>query len=174
MSDINLLTGRKQNKLSFQRVSRVSKTLSLFFALLFFVSSLIIVFLIVYNQSSISSLKEKESQLESEIKSLSDIEAKYYFIKDRASKGSSILESRNSLKRLDDIKSFLGIVGSGQLEKAEASDKSVSFSFTTVNYEEIYNLVNAIRQNQTYSKVVLKSLSFSPDRGYTVDISLDI
>ena len=174
MKDLNLLAYKRKGKISFYQFSGVSKPASFIVALLFFITSLIFVFVIIYNQSTIDSLKKEEAALQKDISSLSEVESKYHFIKDRASKLDSIIKSRTTLKRFDDLRSALDLVGFNSLGEAEIFNNKFSFAITTDNYQKLLDLMSLIRKNLSYKDIYLESFDFSPNKGYTVDVSLEI
>ncbi len=174
MSEVNLLISKRRRVLSFSEAGRSLRGVSLVLALIFFVFSLVFVFLIILNQGKIDSLKRSESSLQNDLKALTEVEEKYNFIGDRAQKAQVILSSRDSLKRAEDLKSFLDKINSWSLEKGEINKGSLSFSLVVFSYQDLMGLLSAIKENQNYKNVVVDSLEFSPSSGYKLQLDFKI
>ncbi len=167
MTDINLLPSKRRKPYALEKIWTFFYRINIFFLVIFFITSSVFVFLIIYNQRTIDSISSRESKLKSDLNSASfkEVETGYYFVKDRAKKASEVLENRGTLDNLDEIDTILKKLSYYKLSKAECEKKSLSFEVFLSNYGDLSDIFSVIRENGNYGEIVLENLSFSRSQG---------
>jgi hypothetical protein len=171
MAEINLYPEKQRQSISWYKFSQAFKTINFVVTVIFFVTALIIVAFIILNQNAINQAKAEEDDYRSKLKALSDVEYQYMFIKDRAAKADEILKTRKVVKNLEDVNSIMQKVGDVNLTEVQLEKSKLSITATVPTFSSLKTFISEIKSLKSYQKGMIDSLSFSPDKGYSLQIN---
>jgi hypothetical protein len=171
MAEINLYPEKQRQSISWYKFSQAFKTINFVVTVIFFVTALIIVAFIILNQNAINRAKAEEDDYRSRLKALSGVEYQYMFIKDRAAKADEILKTRKVVKNLEDINSIMQKVDDVNLTEVQLEKNKLSITATVPTFSSLKTFISEIKSLKSYQKGMIDSLSFSPDKGYSLQIN---
>lgn len=169
MAQINLYPTGQRQKLGWYRVSRVFQSLNFILTIIFFVTVMILVGIIVLNQNAINQANAESENIRSRLKSLSEVESEYFFIKDRVKKADEILKTRKVVANLENLNEVLQKVNNVQVAEAQLTKGKLSVSVLISDINTLKEFLSQAR-SLDYQRGVLDSLSFNPEKGYTVEL----
>ena len=171
MAEINLYPAGQRQKINWHRFVGAFKTLNLVVTVVFFVTVFVVVSFIILNQNAINRAKAEEESYRNKLKALSGVEFQYMFLKDRAAKAEKVLKTRNVVKNLEDMNSIMQKVGDVNLNEVELEKNKLSISASVPTFSSLKTFITEIKSLQSYQKGMIDSLSFSPDKGYVLQIN---
>jgi hypothetical protein len=169
MAQINLYPTGQRQKLGWYRVSRVFQSLNFILTIIFFITVMILVGIIVLNQNAINQANSESENIRSRLKSLSEVESEYFFIKDRVKKADEILKTRKVVANLENLNEILQKVNNVQVAEAQLAKGKLSVSVLISDINTLKEFLSQAR-SLDYQRGVLDSLSFNPEKGYTVEL----
>lgn len=130
---------------------------------------MILVGIIVLNQNAINQANSESENIRSRLKSLSEVESEYFFIKDRVKKADEILKTRKVVANLENLNEILQKVNNVQVAEAQLAKGKLSVSVLISDINTLKEFLSQAR-SLDYQRGVLDSLSFNPEKGYTVEL----
>lgn len=174
MTEINLLSSTNlAPKPGVVKTSNTLKVTAVVLTIGFFVIVFLMVSFFIFNAISLRSSTNKQAQLTSSIKSLETVEQQYVLVKDRAQKIEAIFKEGNAL---DDFSNFVNMISSipdgAAITSGKVSKGSVETQILVYNSAALTQTFSTLVSNENYNTVSLKSFSFSPKTGYSIEFLL--
>lgn len=170
MVEINLHPEEKRQRVSRRGPSSFFGPASLVLTVVFFVVTSLIVVVIVLNQNALDRAMSEEKNYQGKLKSLSEVELQYDFLKDRAAKSAEIFKKRGLIGKLEDLSLVIREADGVKVNEARLDDKGLSVSASVANFFNLKEFLSKIKSLGLYKNGVIESLSFSPDKGYVLQI----
>lgn len=169
MEDINLSVGSGDKRKFLSDVSRFVKSGNVLFTIVFFVTFLVIISLIIINQQNIDAAIREEEEYKKKLNALSETELRYNILKDRVEKSSKIFEERSTLKKMEDLSLIFKDSNQVVLSGLKIDSKGFSLSASAPDFESLKYLLSFLK-SLNYEFGSIDNLSFSSDKGYTLDV----
>jgi Tfp pilus assembly protein PilN len=173
MAAINLLPKKFQSKDSLLRASRGLKTLNMVGTIVFFAGVLVVVGLIVVNQTQIKSLEKKNEVLAASIKKMNQVESQYILLKQRAEAFNNIIESQLTKVSFDNFEKIFIDQGTLFFEQADISKTKSEVVLRVADSVQLTSLLDKIVAQNLYKKVVISGFNYAPGTGYSVSLELN-
>lgn len=175
MTTFNLLPKGLRPKESLIKLSSSLKKTSLigYIALVILALAFIGGFLVLSNQ--FNSVTESQVNLKTRIETLEVTEQRLVLIKDRLAKVDQVLEVDSSSTNIENLEKFMAIFPEGAvLIESSITPARADVSVTIISSKVLAEFLASLLASGIYSKVILGSLSFNPDAGYGVLLTLTI
>jgi hypothetical protein len=140
--------------------------------LLIFLTSVSLLSILFFTRQ-LTTQVQRNTQLKASIAELETVEQRYFLIKDRVGKISTVLANRKLEPVVTQLGSFLTTLPENtSVNSAEITANTVSVEFLVTNSDSVVRLMSQIVSSDDYSKVSLKNFQFSPTRGYLIAFEL--
>jgi|GEM_PF-6838785 len=169
---INLLPKKYRANDTMAKMSKGLKGFGIIITGVFFVVSIIMVAIIIFNQIKIKDYTSKNSALESSIKSMNKLESQYILLKDRA--GVFNKAYRSGIEdNLDDFEAVF--LGNDQIfiSKIQLTGSKNEVMLQAGDSLTLGDFIKKIIEANLYKKVVLNNFGFSPAGGYTLSLQIN-
>lgn len=173
MSEINLLTHPNESVLKKRKVLRATRTFS--FLVLGLVAIFAIITFALKINSPLSSRKEEEASLISQISKYADTIVELNIIKQKMSLISEIVNKRTDFTKQTNIITNIPF-STNNLDNVAVSAKGFSFEATSPTLGPLDSLLNSLvslAEKKVIKRVVLNSLT-AGDKSYFISISVDL
>lgn len=174
MRQINLLPEeskpQKRVKVAFKRTEKFLLMFLAVYLLLVGISSAVIYF---YN-NKLTELQNEKTVLSEELKSLTKVETSLVYIRDRVEKFNTLTDKDRELtglQMLNDIDAAL--VGEDSLSDILVSDSSVTFAVNVASSGSFSNAIGVMSQLPGAKSLLLTSISYKEDGGYSFGVELN-
>lgn len=139
----------------------------------FFVGVLVIVGLIVVNQTQIKSLEKKNEVLATSIKKMNQVESQYILLKQRAEAFNSLTADQLTQTSFASFEKIFIDQGTLYFTQADISKTKSEVALSVADSAQLTNLLDKIVSLNTYKKVVIGGFNYAPGAGYSVTLSLN-
>ena len=170
--NINLLPKKSRKKSSLIKVYRNLKIVNIIGTMIFFASIFIIVVVIFINGNKVKDLGVQENTLKKQVESLSSVEKKYVFLKDRAKDLKEIKKKGNA--KYEEYYNLVSEQTDGvDMAGVEIKNDSIELQASILNNRKMVSFLNVLEENDLYKGVYLSGLNYGEGGGYSFSLRLD-
>lgn len=170
---INLLPKELTQKGPVVVLARKLKKVAIAALILFLISAVGLIGFFLFLSFQLRASVQRQEELKVSIKSLEQTEQRLILVKDRVEKAGKVLAIESASEEVEGLKGLvLSLPVEVSLAGASLSKEAIGVTIEAVNSASLVQFFASLTVSPNFDQIVLKSLNFNPDSGYTVSLGI--